>query len=63
MSIVTLPTSMNLGDVKASCVADCKASVQRFRSDNSTYQANDIVRIEIPCGRAGAYLHPQDSFL
>ena len=63
MSVVTLPTSMNLGDVKASCVSDCKASIQRFRSDNSSYQSNDIVRIEIPCGRSGAYLHPQDSFL
>ena len=63
MSVVQLPISMNLGDVKASCVADCKSSTQRLRSDNSTYRENDIVRIEIPCGRKGAWLHPQDSFL
>ena len=63
MSTVTLPTSMNLSDVKASCLQDIKASIQRFRSDNSTYKSSDIIRIEIPCGRVGAWLHAQDSFL
>jgi hypothetical protein len=60
---VTLPLSMNLAESKPACVADCKASFQRFRSDNATYGQGDIVRIEIPCGRNGTYLHAQDSFL
>lgn len=63
MSVITLPTSMNLSEVKPSCVADMKGGLQRFRSDNSTYGAGDIIRIEIPCGRAGHWLHAQDSFI
>ena len=62
MSVITLPSSMNLNDVKPSCVADCQSSFQRILSDNSTYRENDIVRIEIPTGGRGTWLHPQDSW-
>lgn len=60
---VNLPPSLNLGDVKKSAIPNCKSSFQRIRSDNATYGAGDVVRIEIPCGRKGDYLHGQDSFL
>jgi hypothetical protein len=63
MSVANFPSSMNIANSKKSCVTDCHASFQRIRSDNSEVNANDIIRIEIPCGRKGDWLHPQDSFL
>lgn len=43
--------------------ASGKPSINRFRSDNSTYSGGDTIRIEIPCGRKGQYLFPKDSFI
>jgi hypothetical protein len=63
MSIANFPSSMNIAGSKKSCVANCTPSFQRIRSDNSSYGASDIIRIEIPCGRKGDWLHPQDSFI
>ena len=37
--------------------------ILRFRSDNSTYNSGDIIRIEIPTGRQGMHLFPQDSYI
>ena len=63
MSIANFPSSMNIANSKKSCVANCMPSFQRIRSDNSSYGAGDVIRIEIPCGRKGDWLHPQDSFI
>jgi hypothetical protein len=54
---------MNLGDVKQPCVSDCKSSINRYRSDNGTYNHGDIMRIEIPTGKRGQWLHASDSFI
>ena len=62
-AVVNFPPSMNLGVTKPACVPNCEGSFLRIRSDNSTYGALDTIRIEIPCGRDGVWLHPQDSFL
>ena len=43
--------------------ASGKPSINRYRSDNSSYSGGDTVRIEIPCGRKGQYLFPKDSFI
>lgn len=37
--------------------------ITRFRSDNSTYSAGDIIRIEISTGGRNQFLLPNDSFL
>jgi hypothetical protein len=63
MSIVNFPSSMNLAAQKQSAVTNCHSSFQRIRSDNSHYSAQDVIRIEIPCGRRGDFLHCADSFL
>ena len=37
--------------------------IARFRSDNSSYQNGDVIRIEIPTGRRGQHLFPKSSFI
>jgi hypothetical protein len=53
---------LNLGSNKP-IAAYGKPSINRYRSDNSTYNNNDTVRIEIPTGRNGQYLFPRDNFV
>ena len=43
--------------------ASGKPEILRFRSDNSTYNSGDVIRIEIPTGRQGQHLFPQDSYI
>ena len=40
-----------------------KPMIARFRSDNSQYTNGDVIRIEIPTGRAGQHLFPKSSFI
>jgi hypothetical protein len=63
MSTVNFPSSMNLSEGKQSAITSANASFQRIRSDNASYTDNDIIRIEIPTGRAGDFLHGSDSFI
>lgn len=63
MSIANFPPSLNLADIKASAVQEADGQFLRYRSDNSSYSNGDTIRIEIPCGRRGQYLHPQDGFM
>jgi hypothetical protein len=63
MSTANFSSSMNLANSKKSCVPNCHPSIQRIRSDNGSYSAGDIIRVEIPCGRGDDWLHPQDLFL
>lgn len=63
MSVVNFPPSMNLADIKQSALQECDGQFLRYRSDNSSYVNGDTIRLEIPCGRKGQWLHPQDSFL
>lgn len=63
MSIANFPPSLNLSEVKQSAVQEADGQFLRYRSDNSTYSNGDTIRIEIPCGRRGLFLHPQDGFL
>ena len=63
MSIANFPASMNLGAVKESCLKEAKPNLTRIKSDSTSYTALDTIRMEIPCGRRGDYLHPQDSFI
>jgi hypothetical protein len=53
---------LNLGSNKPMSV-DGKPSINRYRSDNTSYKNNDWIRIEIPTGRNGQYIFPKDSFL
>ena len=62
MSDKSLPKELNLSQNKPLASAG-KPYINRYRSDNSTYGASDVIRIEIPCGRAGQYLFPRDSFI
>jgi len=59
---MSFPSELNLGSNKPMS-ASGKPSINRYRSDNSSYGAGDTIRIEIPCGRKGQYLFPKDSFL
>jgi len=43
--------------------ASGKPEILRFRSDNSEYKSGDVIRIEIPTGRQGQHLFPQDSYI
>ncbi len=63
MSIANFPSSMNIAGQKQSCISNCTPSFQRIRSDNTEYKESDFIRIQIPTGRRGDWLHPQDSFL
>jgi hypothetical protein len=59
---MSFPKELNLGSNKP-ISAFGKPSINRYRSDNSTYNNNDTIRIEIPTGRNGQYLFPRDSFI
>ena len=43
--------------------ASSRPEILRFRSDNADYKTGDFIRIEIPCGRRGHHLFPQDSYI
>jgi hypothetical protein len=57
-----LPSQLNLANNKPLSEGG-KPFINRYRSDNSTYSAGDTIRLEIPCGRQGQFLFPNDSFL
>ena len=59
---MSLPKELNLGSNKP-LSSSARPNILRFRSDNSSYQAGDTIRIEIPTNRQGQYLFPNDSFL
>ena len=59
---MSFPSELNLGSNKPMS-ASGKPSINRYRSDNSSYQGGDTIRLEIPCGRRSQYLFPKDSFL
>jgi hypothetical protein len=58
----SLPSNLALGSNKPMASAG-KPYINRYRSDNSTYGAGDVIRIELSCGRQGQYLFPKDSFI
>jgi hypothetical protein len=55
------PQSLDMMAKKAAVPAE--PLITRFRSDNATYGAGDIVRIEISTGGRNQFLLPTDSFL
>lgn len=59
---MSLPKVLNYGSNKPMS-ANAKASINRYRSDNSSYTQGDTVRIEVPTNRNGQSLFPHDSFL
>ena len=59
---MSFPKELNLGSNRPMAAAG-KPSINRYRSDNSSYSGGDIIRLEIPCGRRGQYLFPQDSVI
>jgi hypothetical protein len=59
---MSLPKQLNLAQNKP-LGASGKPYINRYRADNSTYSSGDVIRIEIPTGRKGQYLFPNDSFL
>ena len=59
MSVVK---SLNYGSNKP-ISASGKPEILRFRSDNSEYKSGDVLRIEIPTGRQGQHIFPQDSYI
>ena len=59
---MSLPKELNLGSNKP-MASGGKPAILRYRSDNTTYVSGDTIRIEIPTGRQGQHLFPQDSYL
>jgi len=59
---MSFPTELNYGSNKPMSAAG-KPMIARFRSDNTEYANGDIIRIEIPTGRAGQHLFPKSSFI
>ena len=59
---MSFPTELNYSSNKP-ISASGKPMIARFRSDNSTYNNGDVIRIEIPTGRRGQHLFPKSSFL
>ena len=59
---MSFPNELNLASNRPMAAAG-KPSINRYRSDNSSYCAGDVIRIEIPCGRNGQYLFPMDCFI
>lgn len=59
---MSLPKELNLGSNKP-MASGGKPAILRYRSDNTTYNNGDVIRIEIPCGRQGQYAFPMDSYL
>lgn len=61
MASINFPESLQMNAKAPAAPAD--PLITRFRSDNTSYSAGDIIRIEIPTGGRGQYLLPNDSFL
>lgn len=61
MASINFPESLQMNAKAPAAPAD--PLITRFRSDNTSYNAGDIIRIEIPTGGRGQYLLPADSFL
>ena len=59
---MSLPKELNLSMNKP-LASQGKPYINRFRSDNLSYTNGDVIRIEIPTGRAGSYLFPKDCFI
>jgi hypothetical protein len=59
---MSFPTELNYGSNKPMSAAG-KPMIARFRSDNTEYNNGDVIRIEIPTGRAGQHLFPKSSFI
>jgi len=58
---INFPESLQMS---AKISAPASGLATRFRSDNASYSAGDIIRIEIPCSQPGAtYLLPNDCYL
>jgi len=53
---------MNYGSLKPNSVA-ARPQILRLKSDNQSYVAGDVIRIEIPTKVAGMHLFPQDSYI
>lgn len=62
MSVVQLPPSYNLTDVKPASSASGQAVYSKIRSDNATYGAGDVIRLTIPTGN-NMFLSAPDSFI
>lgn len=61
MASINFPESLQMNAKAPAAPAD--PLVTRFRSDNTSYVAGDIIRIEIPTGGRNQFLLPNDSFL
>lgn len=61
MASINFPESLQMNAKAPSAPAD--PLITRFRSDNASYSAGDIIRIEIPTGGRNQFLLPNDSFL
>lgn len=62
MSVVQLPPSYNLTDVKPASSSAGQSVYSKIRSDNATYSAGDVLRLTIPTGN-GQFLSAPDSFI
>ena len=61
MAQINFPASLQMQAKQPS--APAQPLITRYRSDNPSYSAGDIIRIEIPTGGRNQYLLPIDSFL
>ena len=59
---MSLPKELNFASNKPMATS-ARPQILRYRSDNSTYGAGDVINIEIPTGRQGQMLFPNDSFI
>lgn len=59
---MSLPSTLNFG-INKPLAKSSKPSINRFRSDNSSYNNNDTIRIEIPTNGQGQMLFPRNSFI
>ena len=59
---MSFPKDLNLSSNKPIAISS-KPSINRYRSDNNSYQSGDVIKIEIPTGRQGQYLYTRDSFI
>ena len=59
---MSIPKELNYS-LKKEISAPSQPDVIRFRSDNSSYNNGDVIRIEIPTGRTGSHLFPHNSYL
>lgn len=61
MAQINFPKSLQMNAMAPAAPAD--PLITRFRSDNSSYNSGDIVRIEISTGGRNQFLLPADSYL